>query len=515
MIGVELVFASVFTEGQNNRIDNAFIDSAALAERIDDEFRIFEEEYENLPPHNRPTNKSLDDFIVEANRISEKYHCEVECYIFRYTETRDEMDLREALDDGFDVYNYNGYYNSSKASIYRADTEIFNKNQSEITAEIFNMYVYNYNLNYDKGVFSFVNNDFGGVNTVTRIYGSSLAKIESAYLTTRRVAMYLRISITEEEIGVTSMIISAVFGALGALLLSLTLSFYLSKKVSHPIKEYAEAAKKLGQGDYRQKIKVDDKTLKELRELGLVFNQAAEDIEKTDSQRKEFLANVTHDLRTPLTMIRAYAEMIRDLSGSNPAKRNAHAQIIIDEADRLSLLVEDILNVSKLEAGTLKMEFVSTDMTTLCATALNLYNVKVEKEGYHIVSELDKDAYAVADAQRITQVIHNLVQNAVNYTGEDKTVKVVLKKLEHGVRVEVSDSGRGIAPEEIKNVWTRYYQINQKKRNKMGSGLGLDIVRGILTAHNANFGVESELGHGTTFWFELSDTLPEEPSENP
>lgn len=511
---VELVVAGVFTDGQNKRMNNVFVDSRAFAERIKSEFEVFQSEYENnqgIGP------KNLGDIRNSAEKLSQKYRCDVEFYIFNFEETEDNMDINEALQNynPFNPYGQQGHYSSSKSLMYSAEGDIFVSHpKDDIASEIFNMYAYNYNLNTERrGVFVFTNSDFGTTGTVTRIYGASLAKIENPNTKSRRIALYLRVSIIEEEMGTTSMIVSSIFGALGALLMSFALSVYLSDKITHPIQEYVSAAQKLGQGDYRQKIEINEKAPLELRQLGIVFNQAAEEIEKTDSQRKEFLANVTHDLRTPLTMIRAYAEMIRDLSGNNPEKRNTHAQIIIDEADRLSLLVEDILNVSKLEAGTLKMEFVRTDMTTLCENALMLYNVKIEKDGYHIVSDLDKDAFAVADAQRITQVIHNLVQNAVNYTGEDKTVKVRLKKLENGVRIEVSDSGRGIAPEEIPNIWKRYYQINQKKRGKLGSGLGLDIVRGILTAHNARFGIDSELGHGTTFWFELDNNLPETKEE--
>lgn len=507
---VELIFVRVYTDNQRRRALNAFKESKALAQTIKDEY----------DPYSIELELKLENYKKTARKIVEKYSSEIEFFIFSYdekqigeedqegNEDQGGMDLRDALSASV-PFTTIAYFTSNAGAAYNAKTDVFVSNHESQTAEdIFGMFDYNYNLNRDNNdVFDYGNINLGDRNAIARIYGGALAHITSIGVDSR-VVLYFRATVVQKEIGINAMIIAAVLASVFALGLSFILSIWLSNKISKPIQNYADAAQKLGQGNYRQKIEIDDKVFYELKQLGQAFNQAAEEIEKTDTQRKEFLANITHDLRTPLTMIRAYAEMIRDISGSNENKRNAHAQIIIDEADRLSLLVEDVLNVSKLEAGTLKMNFVLTDMTNLCRNALALYNVKIEKDGYHIISSLDENAFAIADAQRITQVIHNLIQNAVNYTGEDKTVKVNLKKLDDGVRIEISDSGVGIAPEDIESVWTRYYQVNQKKRGKMGSGLGLDIAHGILTSHNAKFGIESELGKGTTFWFELSSTTP-------
>ncbi len=226
------------------------------------------------------------------------------------------------------------------------------------------------------------------------------------------------------------------------------------------------------------------------------------------------MANVGHDLRTPLTMVKAYAEMIRDISGSDELKRNQHSQVIIDEADRLTGLVNDILNLSKLQSGTDALELRSTDLRVLAKMVVERFSVYSERDGYTFRFEADEDCFAYCDSKRIEQVIYNLIGNAVSYTG-NKTVDIRVSRVENKVRASVRDYGSGIAPEDLDKVWDRYYRANQSKRAVVGSGLGLSIVKNILTLHKAEFGVSSRLGEGTEFWFELSAATPAETAELP
>ena len=216
------------------------------------------------------------------------------------------------------------------------------------------------------------------------------------------------------------------------------------------------------------------------------------------------MANVSHDLKTPLTIIKSYAEMIRDLSGENPKKRNEHTQVIIDETDRLTYLVGDILDLSKLESGTDSMKNEIFDLGSAALSVVDGFRIYEENEGFTFETDIDENSFVYADKRRISQVIYNLMNNAVNYTGDEKKVYVKVKKLSDKVRFEVKDTGEGIDESEIDKVWDRYYKSSKThKRISKGTGIGLSIVKNILTEHGAKFGVTSEKKKGSTFWFEL------------
>lgn len=283
------------------------------------------------------------------------------------------------------------------------------------------------------------------------------------------------------------------------LVLGVALSFLISNKISRPIRAFSQVAQRLGKGDYSVRFEGNGYT--EIDDLADTLNHATEEMGKTEALRRDLLANVSHDLRTPLTMVKAYAEMIRDISGDNPTKRAEHAQVIVDEADRLTMLVGDILNLSKLQSGTEEMEITAFDLGTLTRAVIERFGIMAERDGYTFITEIEDNVVVRGDYKRIEQVLYNLIGNAINYTGADKTVTVRVS----GGRVEIVDTGKGIPPEEIDAVWDKYYRANMTKRKVVGSGLGLSIVKSILTAHDARFGVDSTVGKGTTFWFVLPE----------
>ena len=203
-------------------------------------------------------------------------------------------------------------------------------------------------------------------------------------------------------------------------------------------------------------------------------------------------------------MIRSYAEMIRDLSGDNPEKRNAHLAVIIDESERMSRLVSDMATMTAMQTKKIQLNKAQTDLASITASILASYEILQEREGYDFMFTAPKEAFVYADEDKIKQVIANLTSNAVKYCGEDKIINVTIRKLGKVYRLEVSDHGPGIKPEELPHVWDRYYKTSTNYvREASGTGLGLSIVKEILTLHGANYGVESKVGKGTTFWFEL------------
>lgn len=292
------------------------------------------------------------------------------------------------------------------------------------------------------------------------------------------------------------------------LVLSIILSWIISDRIARPVRDFSLAARRLAKGDYD--VKFESNGLVEIQDLAETLNYATEEMGKTEQLRRDLLANVSHDLRTPLTMVKAYAEMIRDISGGDEKKRLSHSQTIIDEADRLTSLVDDIQNLSKLQARTEPLKKDDVDLASLAGIVLERFDIYSSKEGYVFIKEIDENCPpVVADAAKIEQVLYNLIGNAVNYTGDDKTVTVYVKNREKEVYFGVRDTGKGIAEEEIDSVWERYYRASQSKRKSVGTGLGLSIVKNILVLHGAEYGVSSTIGEGSLFWF----TLPKKGAE--
>ena len=282
---------------------------------------------------------------------------------------------------------------------------------------------------------------------------------------------------------------------------ALFLAILISRNISAPIKKMNRAAKRLARGRYDADFSAGG--CKEIVELSKSLTHASEQLARTDTLQKELIANISHDLRTPLTMIIGYSEVMRDLPGENTPE---NVQVIIDETERLAQLVNDLLDLSKLQAGSRPPKWEVFNLTELIEATMMRYEKLTQKDGYRVEYRSDVSVDIRADRTMLLQVIYNLINNAINYTGDDKLVRVTQKLSEDGtrVRVSVTDSGVGIAPDQIPLIWDRYYKIDKVHRRAMiGTGLGLSIVKQILEAHRTTYGVESKLGEGSTFWFEM------------
>lgn len=284
---------------------------------------------------------------------------------------------------------------------------------------------------------------------------------------------------------------------------SIIISYILSKMISNPIIELSDSAKKLAKGNFDVSFDVNT-SLEEVNELAQTLELAKNELSKTDELRRDLMANVGHDLKTPLTMIKAYAEMVRDFENQSTQKRNENLNIIIEETDRLNILVQDILDLSKLQAKTYELKIEEFDLDELIRNIIKKYYILIDKEGYEFIYNNNKTIMVKADKKRLEQVIYNLINNAVNYTGDDKKVYINVNKIKGNVIVEIKDTGKGIKKEDIKYIWNKYYHNEKKhKRNAIGTGLGLSIVKSILETHNYKYGVKSVKGKGSTFFFEI------------
>lgn len=288
--------------------------------------------------------------------------------------------------------------------------------------------------------------------------------------------------------------------AVTLVLLALLLAMVFARSIVSPIVRMNQAAKQMAKGNYD--VHFEGEGYRETRELAETLNYASKELSKNDRLQKELIANISHDLRTPLTMIKGYGEVMRDIPGENTPE---NVQLIIDETERLSELVNALLDISRLQADAGEPNKEIFDLTGMVQTTAERYSKLRECDGYTVIFEHDERVYVNADKTMMLQVLYNLINNGINYAGEDKTVTIRQTCADGKVRISVIDRGVGIAPDQIPLIWDRYYKVDRvHKRAVVGTGLGLSIVKTVLERHSALYGVESKLGQGSTFWFELT-----------
>ena len=287
---------------------------------------------------------------------------------------------------------------------------------------------------------------------------------------------------------------------------SVVASWLFSRWFTNPLTKLSHATRQLAEGDYSVRVNVP-----ETDEIGLLaadFNHMAGEVSRAAQLQRDLLANVSHDLRTPLTLIKGYAETVRDLTGDDPDKRTAQLDVIVDETDRLSGLVNSVMELSKMSSGTDKPEKVRFDLSQLCEEVAQRYEAVCAQNGYTLTLELpqpETDCTVCADPAMMERVLHNLLGNAMHHIGPDNVFILRVNAPEKGtVRVEVADHGAGIAKEDLPYIFDRYYR-SRSDAGKVGTGLGLSITKAILQSHGFRFGVNSTLGEGSCFWFEAKD----------
>lgn len=342
---------------------------------------------------------------------------------------------------------------------------------------------------------------FGHVPMNDRADGETVVYVNVAQKGNASAVIYTSANLVPVDATVDTLKIQLICLTVILVILSVVLAAVLSRTISKPLVLMNDSARELARGDYS--IRFSENGCREVSELGSTLNYAASELGKVDKLKTELIANISHDLRTPLTLISGYTEMMRDIPGENNAE---NIQLVLDETNRLSALVNDILDLSKLQSGTLTIEPARFCLTDAIEAMLSRYSRMVEQNGYTIEFSPDRRVFVTADELRISQVIYNLVGNAITYTGDDRRVVVRQLCSDGNVTVEVSDSGEGIEPEKLPLIWERYYKVDKShRRSQCGSGLGLSIVKQILEQHSASFGVRSTKETGSTFWFTLKE----------
>lgn len=333
-------------------------------------------------------------------------------------------------------------------------------------------------------------------NNKILVYALKLNNNKYAFINTSLVPIDTTATIIRKQLLVITVII---------LILAFVISYFISHHISKPIVKITKAAKELAKNNYNITFDNDSKIL-ELKELANTLNYMRDELSKTEELRRDLMANVSHDLKTPLTMIKAYSEMTIDLHKDNKEKQKENMEIVISEVDRLTNLVNDILTLSKMQSNIEQLHIEKFDLIDLVNEILKKYQVFKELNNYKFVFlHQDQKIFIEADKKKLEQVIYNLINNAINYTGDDLTITIVITNNKENILVEIKDSGSGIDKKDIPYIWDKYYKNQKKhKRNIIGTGLGLSIVKNIFELHHYEYGVKSQKNKGSNFYFYIS-----------
>ncbi len=296
-----------------------------------------------------------------------------------------------------------------------------------------------------------------------------------------------------------------IWGACVAIAIALLLTFFLSRRISGPIRALTVTARKLGQGDFSQRVQVKDKS--EVGELAQTFNSMASDLEKAEQVRRNMVADVAHELRTPLSNIRGYLEAIRE----GVVKPNAATiRSLEEEATLLSRLVDDLQVLSLAEAGKLDLVCQAEDIAELINRVVAAEQSQVAAKGLSVSINLPDNLSLVnIDSHHISQALRNLLENAVTHTDKGGSITVTATQQGDWIEVSVVDTGEGIPPDDLPNIFERFYRVDKSRaRATGGSGLGLTIAKRLVEAHGGKIEVQSELGKGSRFSFTVPVALP-------
>lgn len=296
--------------------------------------------------------------------------------------------------------------------------------------------------------------------------------------------------------------------AIFIIIISVVVAFFLAKRISSPIIKMKNEANKLADGDYD--VKFESNSFSEINDLATTLDDATGKLSQINDLRKDLVANVSHDIKTPLTIIQTYAEMIKDISGDNPEKRNEHLDVIINETEYLNKLVTDMSELSKLQSGIIEVKKDNFDLKECTNRVIELLKQVLNEKGITLKLNLD-DCVIYADEIKMSQVIYNFLSNAIKHSNDNSEIIINIIDSENSVRLEVIDNGEGISEESLPYIWDRYYKVDKNfNRTVNSTGLGLAIAKAILEAHNAKYGVESKVNVGSKFYFELSKDYEEE-----
>jgi signal transduction histidine kinase len=292
-------------------------------------------------------------------------------------------------------------------------------------------------------------------------------------------------------------------GGLIALLLSLVLAFVLSRWVADPLQQVVLAAQKYPS---QAMIPVPPRGPHEVQDLTRAFNSMVSRVESAQRSQRDFVANVSHELKTPLTSIQGFAQAILDGTADTPESRKRAAQIIHEEAGRMHRMAFDLLDLARLEGGTAELTMSPVDMTALLRSVAERFSPQAQKANVNLRVTLPQELPGlIGDGDRLAQVFTNLVDNALKFTPAGGEIELSARVEQAGIEFRVTDTGIGVDAGALPHLFDRFYQADPSRAGgeRHGAGLGLAIAREIVQAHGGKIGVRSSAGHGTMFTIHL------------
>ena len=314
------------------------------------------------------------------------------------------------------------------------------------------------------------------------------------------------------------------FAGAAAIVASILVAFFTTRHITKPLQQLTDISKRMVDLDFNAKYETDQSNSYEVEELGNHINRLSENLERTiselktanvelqddiekkiqiDEMRKEFLSNVSHELKTPLALIQGYAEGLQDCINDDAESREFYCEVIIDEADKMNRMVKKLLTLNQLEFGNDQVIMERFDMTELIRGVANSTRILMEQKGIRLELENSEEAWVWGDEFKVEEVITNYMSNAINHADGEKLIRVFYTRSEDKLRVSVFNTGQPIPEEDIEKIWVKFYKVDKARtREYGGSGIGLSIVKAIMDSFHQRCGV---INHedGVEFWMEL------------
>ena len=287
-----------------------------------------------------------------------------------------------------------------------------------------------------------------------------------------------------------------------AIIVAMVISYIYSRKASKPIMDLNNAAKAVANGNFDVKVSTDGDS--EMAELSSNFNAMVESLKSLEDMRSSFIANVSHELRTPMTTISGFVEGIMD-GTIPPEKRDTYLKIVLDETKRLARLVTELLQLARIDAGTMQLNIREFDINELIRITILKFESRINEKALDIDIDFENENEPVlADKDTVQRVVTNLFDNAIKFNYQNGYIKIAVKRHNGKIEISIENSGIGIEPDELLHIWERFYKTDKSRSyDKKGMGLGLYLVQGIIAAHDEKIWVESEKNKWARFTFTL------------
>ena len=314
------------------------------------------------------------------------------------------------------------------------------------------------------------------------------------------------------------------FAGAAAIVASILVAFFTTRHITKPLQQLTDISKRMVDLDFNAKYETDQSNSYEVEELGNHINRLSENLERTiselktanvelqddiekkiqiDEMRKEFLSNVSHELKTPLALIQGYAEGLQECINDDAESREFYCEVIIDEADKMNRMVKKLLTLNQLEFGNDQVIMERFDMTELIRGVANSTRILMEQKGIRLELENSEEAWVWGDEFKVEEVITNYMSNAINHADGEKRIDIQLEKKEKTVKITVHNTGEQIPEEDLSKLWDKFYKVDKARtREYGGSGVGLSIVKASMEQLGQPYGVYN-CEDGVSFWFEL------------